>query len=113
MQVFFIGENPVTWCSQKQKIVALSSCEAEYVAAAAATCQGLWLSRLVGDLLGKPAEKFRLLLDNQAAIALSKNPVYHDRSKHIDIGFHFIRIVWTLVRWRSAMSALKNSSPIL
>lgn len=81
----------MTWCSQKQKIVALSSCEAEYVAGAAAACQGVWLSRLIGDMLGKPAAKFKLLIDNQAAIALSKNPVHHDRSKHIDIKFHFIR----------------------
>ena len=90
-QIFFLGENPVTWCSQKQKIVALSSCEAEYVAGAAAACQGVWLSRLIGDMLGKPAAKFKLLIDNQATIALSKNPVHHDRSKHIDIKFHFIR----------------------
>ena len=42
-------------------------------------------------MLGKPAAKFKLLIDNQAAIAPSKNPVHHDWSKHIDIKFHFIR----------------------
>lgn len=72
-------------------LVALSSCEAEYVAAAAATCQGVWLSRLVSEMLGKPPAKFKLFVDNEAAIALSKNPVHHDRSKHIDIKYHYIR----------------------
>jgi hypothetical protein len=89
--VYFLGNNLVTWASQKQKIVALSSCEAEYVAAAAATCQGIWLSRLIGDLLGTKEAPVKLLLDNKSAIALSKNPVHHDRSKHIDTKFHFIR----------------------
>jgi len=49
--VYFLGKSLVTWSSHKQKIVALSSCEAEYVAAAAA-CQGIWLSRLIADMLG-------------------------------------------------------------
>lgn len=90
-QVFFLGENPISWTSQKQKVVAISSCEAEYVAAAAAACQGLWLSRLLGDLKGEEPAKFKLLVDNKSAIALAKNPVHHDRSKHIDVKFHFIR----------------------
>ncbi|XP_066365624.1 uncharacterized mitochondrial protein AtMg00810-like [Miscanthus floridulus] len=50
--VYFLGNNLVTWASQKQKIVALSSCEAEYVAGAVAACQGVWLSRLIGELVG-------------------------------------------------------------
>lgn len=72
-------------------MVAISSCEAEYVAAAAATCQGLWLSRLISELKGVDPRKFKLLIDNKSAIALAKNPVHHDRSKHIDVKFHFIR----------------------
>jgi len=89
--IYFLGGNLITWASQKQKIVALSSCEAEYVAAAAAACQGVWLSRLIGDLLGTKEAPIKLLMDNMSAIALSKNPVHHDRSKHIDTKFHFIR----------------------
>ena len=72
-------------------MVALSSCEAEYIASANAACQGIWLSRLLGELLGIQAPKVKLLVDNKAAIALSKNPVHHDRSKHIDTRYHFIR----------------------
>jgi len=89
--VFLLGSNLVTWVSQKQRVVALSSCEAEYIASANAACQGIWLSRLLGELLGTPQLKVRLLVDNKAAIALSKNPVHHDRSKHIDTRYHFIR----------------------
>jgi hypothetical protein len=89
--VYFLGKNLVTWTSQKQKIVALSSCEAEYVAGAAAACQGIWLSRLLGDLMGTKEAPVKLLMDNMSAIALSKNPVHHDRSKHIDTKYHFLR----------------------
>lgn len=88
---FFLGHNIVSWSSQKQKTVALSSCEAEYIAAAAGACQGVWLSRLLGDLTGRAPTKFRLLVDNKSAIALCKNPVFHDRRKHIDMKFHFTR----------------------
>jgi hypothetical protein len=89
--VFLLGTSLVTWCSQKQRVVALSSCEAEYIASANAACQGIWLSRLLGGLLGIQTPKVKLLVDNKSAIALSKNPVHHDRSKHIDTRYHFIR----------------------
>ena len=89
--LFFLGSSVITWASQKQKIVALSSCEAEYVAASAAACQGLWLSRLLAEMRGKEPEKFLLRVDNKSAIALCMNPVYHDRSKHIEVRHHFIR----------------------
>jgi len=88
---YFLNGSLVTWASQKQKIVALSSCEAEYVAAAAAACQGIWLSRLIADFQGTKETTVKLLMDNMSAIALSKNPVHHDRSKHIDTKFHFLR----------------------
>jgi hypothetical protein len=71
--------------------VALSSCEAEYVAAASAACQGVWLARLLTDLIGEESGVPELRIDNQSAIALCKNPVFHDRSKHIDVRYHYIR----------------------
>jgi hypothetical protein len=82
--LFFLDENLVTWTSQKQKIVALSSCEAEYVSAALGACQGVWLSMLMAGIMNEASHKFRLLIDNMSAIELSKNPVFHDRSKHIE-----------------------------
>ena len=71
--------------------MALSMCEAEYVAAAMAACQAVWLRRLLGELTGEEAHPPALMVDNQAAITLAKNPILHDRSKHIDIKFHFLR----------------------
>lgn len=89
--VFFLGSNLITWASLKQKTVAFSSCEAKYMSAATAACQGIWLSRLLGELQNKEAQCVKLKIDNMSAISLSKNPVYHDRSKHIQIRYHFIR----------------------
>jgi hypothetical protein len=81
-----------TWQSQKQRVVALSSCEAEYIAATTAVCQGVWLARLLAELKGEQeASSFALKVDNQSAIQLSKNPGFHDPSKHIDTKYHFIR----------------------
>jgi hypothetical protein len=74
-----------------EKVVALSSCEAEYIAGTAATCQAVWLARLLGELLRSDAETPRIMMDNQSAIALSKNHVLHARSKHIKTKYHFIR----------------------
>lgn len=73
------------------KIMALSSCEAKYVAAIAAAYQSVWLSRLIGNLMGTKEPPMKLLMDNMSAIALSKNPVHHDRSKCNDMKYHFIR----------------------
>ncbi|KAJ1270345.1 hypothetical protein BS78_06G047000 [Paspalum vaginatum] len=89
--LFFLGGNVITWQSQKQKVVALSSCEAEYIAAATACCQGVWLARLLAELRGEEAGAVNQKIDNQSAIQLSKNPVFHDRSKHIDVKYHYIR----------------------
>ena len=88
--LFFFGGNIITWQSQKQKAVALSSCEAEYIAGATASCQGVWLARLLAEVRGEEAGTITLKIDNQSAIQLSKNTVFHDRSKHIDVKYHYI-----------------------
>ena len=89
--IFFMGEMPISWQSHKQKAVALSSCEAEYMAGAVGACQAVWLARLLSDIVGVKVQPPVLKMDNQSAIALSKNSVLHDRSKHIDTKFHYIR----------------------
>ncbi|CAL5022892.1 unnamed protein product [Urochloa decumbens] len=89
--VFYFLGNIVAWASQKQKSVALSSCEAEFMAATAAACQGIWLRGLLTELTGEEPEPIMLYVDNKSAIELMKNPVFHGRSKHIDTRFHFIR----------------------
>ncbi|KAL4020424.1 hypothetical protein IC575_019200 [Cucumis melo] len=89
--VFFIGNTAFTWSSKKQPIVTLSTCEAEYVAAASCVCHAVWLRNLL-KTVGILQEDLTVIhIDNKSTIALAKNPVFHDRSKHIDTRFHFIR----------------------
>ncbi|XP_076912527.1 secreted RxLR effector protein 161-like [Bidens hawaiensis] len=82
-RVFYLGSSPITWCSQKQDTVTLSSCEAEYMAASAAACQAVWLRELISELFDKEIPAVVLRIDNTSAIALVKNPVFHGRTKHI------------------------------
>ncbi|KAH9715665.1 hypothetical protein KPL71_021147 [Citrus sinensis] len=89
--VFFMGDTAFTWMSKKQPIVTLSTCEAEYVAAASSVCHAIWLRNLLKELGLPQEEPIEICVDNKSAIALSKNPVFHDRSKHIDTRYHFIR----------------------
>ncbi|KAJ9546687.1 hypothetical protein OSB04_019230 [Centaurea solstitialis] len=89
--VFYLGTSPITWCSQKQATVALSSCEAEFMAATAAACQAIWLREILAELTGLEKQKVLIRVDNKSTIALSKNPVFHGRSKHIHTRYHFIR----------------------
>lgn len=89
--LFCFGDTPITWCSQKQEIVALSSCESEFVAATEAAKQAIWLQELLSEITRRRDEKTLIRIDNKSAIALTKNPVFHRRSKHIHKRFHFIR----------------------
>jgi hypothetical protein len=89
--LFFLGESPISWQSSKQKVVAMSSCEAEYIAAATAACQAVWLARVLAEILGTKISKPMLRVDNKSAISLTKNHVHHDRSKHIELKYHAIR----------------------
>jgi hypothetical protein len=72
-------------------VVALSSCEAEYIAASTASTQTIWLVRLLSDLLGRDTGAVELRVDSKSVLALAKNPVFHERSKHIRVRHHFIR----------------------
>ncbi|KAL7617208.1 hypothetical protein Lser_V15G00876 [Lactuca serriola] len=89
--VFYVNGNMVTWSSQKQRCVALSSCEAEFMAATMTACQGIWLRRLLTEITGQRIPPVKMFVDNKSALELMKNPVFHGRSKHIDVRFHFIR----------------------
>jgi hypothetical protein len=82
--VFFLGGNPISRQSSKQKVVTLSSCEAEYMVDAIVACLGIWLARHLADMLRVESGTPELLVDNQLDIALSKNPVFHDQGKHIN-----------------------------
>ena len=88
---FYLNGSLISWASQKQRVIALSSCEAEYMAATTAACQSIWLRGLLGEISGQQVGAVVLCIDNKSAIELMKNPVLHGRSKHIDVRFHFIR----------------------
>jgi hypothetical protein len=89
--LFTINGAPVSWCSKRQPTVALSSTEAEYMAATQATKEAIWLRRLLADLGHPQAGPTSIREDNQGAISLARNPVHHARTKHIDIQHHFVR----------------------
>ena len=89
--IYFLSDNAMYWQSTKQKVVTLFSYEAEYIAALTATTQGVWLARLVEELIGREGDPPMLYVDNKATISLIKNSVLHDRSKHTEIRFHYIR----------------------
>ena len=88
--VFFMAGAPVSWATKRQPTVALSSMEAEYMAATAACQEALSLRSLLREL-GLPVKVIPLHMDNQSAIFQAKNPVVNARSKHIDIKHHFVR----------------------
>ncbi|KAJ4781946.1 polyprotein [Rhynchospora pubera] len=89
--VFYVGNTAFTWLSKKQPIVTLSTCEAEYVAAATCVCHAIWLRQLLKEMNFAQEDATQIYLDSKSAIELAKNPVHHERSKHIDVRYHFIR----------------------
>eukprot|EP00253_Pinus_taeda_P031777 PITA_31777 len=88
---FGLGSAVVSWFSRKQQSVDLSSTEAEYMAASLASCEAIWLRKMLFGLFGQPLRPLVIYCDNQSCIKLTENPVFHDRSKHIGIKYHFIR----------------------
>lgn len=88
--VFRVGGNTVSWRSCLQPIVALCTTEAEYIALTEAVKEGIWISGLLEEL-GYKQKKFSVWCDSQSAICLSKNKVYHERTKHFASKYHFIR----------------------
>lgn len=88
---FFVGKSLVCWKSKKQQTVSKSSSEAEYRALASATCELQWLSYLLKDLRIAPAKPSVIYCDNQSALHIAANPVFHERTKHLEIDCHIVR----------------------
>lgn len=74
---FYFNGNLISWASQKKRVIALSSCETEYVVATYAACQSIWLRGLLQEILGHGTGPVKLHVDNKSAIELMKNPVLH------------------------------------
>ena len=87
--VFMLAGGAVSWRSRLQNCITQSTTEAEYVAIMEACKEAIWLGRLVADL-GIKIEMLELHCDSQSAIQLVKNPVFHAKTKHIDVKYHFI-----------------------
>ena len=88
---FLLGGGVVSWMSKKQPVVSLSTTEAEFIATALCACQCVWVRRVLEHLDHRQAGATVVFCDNVSTIKLSKNPILHGRSKHIDVRFHFLR----------------------
>lgn len=90
---FTMGSGIFSWCSKKQEVIAQSTAEAEYIAAAAAVNQAIWIRKLMTDLHMIQTESTKIFVDNQAAISIANDPVFHGRTKHFKIKFFYLREV--------------------
>ena len=88
---FSLGSSMISWSSRKKKSVTLSTVEAEYMAACETCTEAVWLRKLISDLFDQTPESTIIYCDNQSCIRLSEHPVFHERSKHIEIKYYFIR----------------------
>eukprot|EP00253_Pinus_taeda_P016665 PITA_16665 len=89
--VFHLGSGAISWASKKQPIASLLTTKDKYVAAIAAMCQGVWMRRMLRDLCHDQEGMKTIFCDNTSTISLSKNLVFHKRTKHIGAKYHFIR----------------------
>lgn len=91
--IFNLGSGAISWSSKRQPVVALSSCEAEYMGQTQAAKEAIWLGKLLNQLNSSEQGLHTTIIycDNQGAIALAKNLQYHAWSKHINIQYHFVR----------------------
>ncbi|GKV49381.1 hypothetical protein SLEP1_g56135 [Rubroshorea leprosula] len=88
---FFLGSGAISWSSKKQASTAFSSSEAEYISLIAAACQATWTRRILEDMKQLQVQPTTIFCDNQSTIAMTKNPVFHSRTRHIETRHHFIR----------------------
>lgn len=90
--VFTLGGCAISWKAQLQSTVALSTTEAEYMAVTEGLKEAIWLKGLFGEL-DESRNVTTVFCDNQSAIFLAKDQMFHDRTKHIDVRYHFVREV--------------------
>lgn len=87
----YLGSSLISWKSKKQGVVSRSSPEAEYQSLAMVTCELIWLQQILRDLFVTVTGPAKLYCDNKSAIHIATNPVFHERTKHIEIDCHTVR----------------------
>ncbi|MCH85746.1 copia protein [Trifolium medium] len=98
--VFMLGGAPIAWSSKKESVVALSSCEADHIAASQCACQAIWLVNLVDEIMGEDHGSVTMKIDNISAINLAKNPVAHRDEISLSQG--------TGQQWQAMLEALQK-----
>jgi hypothetical protein len=88
---FSLGSALISWGSRKHKSVALNTVEAECIATCEACTEAIWLRKIISDLFDQVPDSTIIHCHNQSCIRLSEHPVFHERSKHIEIKYYFIR----------------------
>ena len=86
-----MGSSVIFWFNRKKSCVEPSTVEGEYVAACSASCEAVWLRKLLSDIFDLQLDATCIHCDNQSCVKLSENLVFHDKSKHIKIKYHYIR----------------------
>jgi hypothetical protein len=88
---FTLGSAMVSWCSRKHSSVALSTAKLEYIKLSVEVHEAVWLHNILTYLFDHEMDPTIIHCDNQSCVKISKNPLFHDRSKHIEIKYHYIR----------------------
>ena len=112
--IYFLAKAPISWQTRQQPSVALSTMEAEFMAACAAAQESVWLIQLLKELSCELKEPIVLFEDNKACIDYSKNSTNHQRTKHISVRYHFIRdLITDKVLHLQAIPTEENIADIL
>ena len=91
---FSLGSGMISWFSRKQTSIALSTTEAEYIAACSACSEVVWIRKMLAGLFHEEIDVTDMLCDNQIYIKMEDNPVFHDKTKHMEVRYHYI---WDMV----------------
>ena len=87
---FSLGSDVISWLSKKQTSISLNTVEVEYIAACSSCSEAVWLHKLWTGLFDTKLDAIDIYCDNQSCIKLTENPMFHDKSKHIEIKYHYI-----------------------
>ena len=82
---YCLGSTMISWFSKKQSSVSPSTAEAEYIVACSACCEAIWIRKLMSEIFDMELDTIVILCDNQSSIKMIENPVFHDKSQHIEI----------------------------